>query len=195
LFFNSGRDGGFGGADISMSTRIDVTNDLGWTAPVNLGPLVNTGSGEISAEYFVYKSNDSAEILRILYFASNRSGDIDIYQSIRGTNGMFRAPTNVTLLNSTGNDEGPSISSDGLEMLFSSDRPGGNSGRDIWGSTRPTVISPWGTPVNLTVVNSEWDESNPAHSYDGSVLYFVSDRTGTIGLTDVYSSHRLCSGN
>src|ERR1700730_7425436 len=41
MFFPSGmRAGGFGGSDIYMTYRLDVTDDFGWQTPVNLGPSV-----------------------------------------------------------------------------------------------------------------------------------------------------------
>ena len=193
MFFNSsGRSDTFGGSDIYLSTRTDVNNDFGWTEPVNLGPAVNTAFGEISASYFV----DPASDVPILYFSSDRAGDIDIYQSKRSANGVFTTPTNVTVLNSSsGNEEGPSVSRNGLEIVFSSDRMGGFGSRDIWVSTRASVSAQWSTPLNLTTVNTDADDTHPSHSPDGSVLYFGSSRGGGIGGPDLYSSIRLCTSS
>jgi hypothetical protein len=187
MFFNSDRSGG--SQDIYMSSRPDPNDDFGWTTPVNLGTAINTASDEVGATYF----EDPASDTPILYFVSNRSGNRDIYQSKRSPNGSFNAPSNVTSLNSVGNEEGPAISRNGLEMLFSSDRPGGFGSRDIWVSTRPSTSSPWGPPVNLTTVNSVLDDNHPAHSPDGSVLYFSSRRDGGSGSIDIYTAHRLCT--
>ena len=44
LVFSSNRAGGFGGQDIWAATRSSVHDD--WSTPVNLGPNVNTSSGE-----------------------------------------------------------------------------------------------------------------------------------------------------
>ncbi|NIM98071.1 MAG: hypothetical protein GTO24_08345, partial [candidate division Zixibacteria bacterium] len=43
----------------------------------------------------------------------------------------------------------PSISADGLELYFSSDRPGGYGLDDIYVMTRATTEDDWGEPVNL----------------------------------------------
>jgi WD40-like Beta Propeller Repeat len=44
IVFSSNRAGGAGGPDIWSATRVNV--DVPWSAPVNLGPNVNTGAGE-----------------------------------------------------------------------------------------------------------------------------------------------------
>jgi Tol biopolymer transport system component len=84
-------------------------------------------------------------------------------------------------------DEGPFISPDGLMLLFHSDRPGGQGYGDIYVTTRPTITSLWGTPVNLgSPVNSSYWEFNPEISRDGSTLYFVSIRPGGVGDFDLW---------
>src|SRR4030095_11813713 len=49
----------------------------------------------------------------------------------------------------TCNDERPNISKDGLSLYFSSDRPGGCGGADIYVSQRASADSPWETPFNV----------------------------------------------
>ncbi len=110
----------------------------------------------------------------------------------------WSAPVNLgppvsTLLTgspSQGADFNPFISRDGLSLYFSSDRPGGYGGFDIWVSHRATVDDPWGPPENLGPnVNTPFIENSPALSSDGRRLYFQSDRPGFGGL-DLYVSDR-----
>ena len=113
-----------------MSTRTDPNNDFGWTAPVNLGAVINTRCGEVGAGYFEDPANGTA----MLYFTSDRAGGLggeDIYQSTRNADGTFNAPTNVTALNSASFDRNSAIRRDGLEIFFASERDGGAGGRDI----------------------------------------------------------------
>ncbi|MHC4331939.1 MAG: TolB family protein, partial [Planctomycetota bacterium] len=65
-------------------------------------------------------------------------------------------PTNLgPTVNSSAGDTSPSISADGLELYFSSDRPGGYGLDDIYVMTRATTEDDWGEPVNLgPLVNS-----------------------------------------
>ncbi|MGB2901018.1 MAG: hypothetical protein WBB89_17290, partial [Candidatus Acidiferrum sp.] len=60
-------------------------------------------------------------------------------------------PLNTLLTGSPplGADFNPLISRDGLSLYFSSDRPGGFGGFDIWVSQRLSVNDPWGEPQNL----------------------------------------------
>ena len=113
--------------------------------------------------------------------------------------GPWSAPVNLgppvsTLLTGSppeGADFNPFISRDGLSLYFSSDRPGGFGGFDIWVSQRPSVNDPWGEPQNLGPnVNTPSTENSPALSSDGRRLYFQSDRPGGFGNLDLYVSER-----
>ena len=107
-----------------MSTRTNLNDDFGWTAPVNLGSVINTSDNELGAGYFENPMNGTA----ILYFASNRGGGLggeDFWQSTRNANGTFNAPTNVAALNSPSLDRGLTVRRDGLEVFFGSERDGG----------------------------------------------------------------------
>ncbi len=187
MFFTSTRLGGFGSSDIYMTTRINANDDFGWTAPVNLGPIINTGDGEIGAGYF----EDPSSGLATLYFTSNRAGGLggeDFYQSTRNANGSFNPATNFAALNSSWNDRGLQIRRDGLEVIFASDRDGGFGGRDIWVATRASLAAQWNPPVNLAAVNSSGSDQSPSLSPDGSILYLSSSRDGS---SDIYTVVRV----
>jgi Tol biopolymer transport system component len=88
----------------------------------------------------------------------------------------FDEPTLVEVLSSPGFfTQRPSISSNGREMFFSSNRPG-SAQSDIWTSTRYEG-NQWSSPVNLgPIVNSNLQEQTPAISDDGTLLFFASNR-------------------
>jgi len=75
---------------------------------------------------------------------------------------------------SPGDDpQGCCFSGDGLELYFSSLRPGGFGRKDIWVATRERSDAPWGEPVNLgPPVNDERSQIETAISPDGLELYF-----------------------
>jgi hypothetical protein len=75
---------------------------------------------------------------------------------------------------SPGHDpQGCCFSRDGLELYFSSNRPGGYGAKDIWVATRETKDAEWSDPANLgPTVNSQQDHVEPAISPDGLELYF-----------------------
>lgn len=182
LFFGSTRPDGFGAGDVYVARRDDKRDNLGWEAPVNLGPGVNTVADEGSPEFF----RDDEGRSSTLYFGSSRvggPGEEDIYASPLLPDGTFGPPVLVEGLNTPFRDTGPTIRRDGLEVFFVSERPGGLGGPDIWGATRATISDPWSTPVNLgPLINTDKADAGPALSFDATTLYFHSAfRSGNIG--------------
>lgn len=101
-------------------------------------------------------------------------------------------PVNLgAVVNSAAGDFFPAISKDGLSLYFTSSRPGGFGGWDIYVSQRDTLASTWGSPTNLgPAINSAFDEGAPAFSPDGHRMYFSSNRPGGLGGNDLYVSRR-----
>src|SRR5438046_1146562 len=88
-------------------------------------------------------------------------------------------PVLVPNVNSEFLDFGPAISRDGRSLYFSSNRPGGFGGVDIWVSRRARTKDAWGMPVNLGLtINTTALEAVPAFSRDGHWMFFGSDRPG-----------------
>jgi TolB protein len=64
-------------------------------------------------------------------------GGVDIWYATRTDRASaFGAPVNLTVVNSSSGESGPSVSPDGVALYFSSDRPGGAGGSDTYVSTR-----------------------------------------------------------
>jgi hypothetical protein len=101
-------------------------------------------------------------------------------------------PANLgSIINTTFNEQGPTLSNDELSLYFGSDRPGGIGGFDIWISQRDCKECAWETPQNLgPAVNTTSDETGPGLSIDGHLLFFRSTRPGGAGLGDVFLSKR-----
>jgi predicted secreted protein len=87
---------------------------------------------------------------------------------------VFSEPVNLgPVINGPDDIFGSSVSSDGLELYFASNRTGGYGGYDLWVSRRGTLNESWTEPVNLgSVVNSKYDAFEPCISGDGLTLYF-----------------------
>lgn len=78
----------------------------------------------------------------------------------------------------------PSLSADGDRLYFSSDRPGGLGGLDIYYVDK--MGDDWGDPVNLgPEVNTEGDEVFPFIHADGHLFFSTESREGLGGL-DIY---------
>ncbi len=80
----------------------------------------------------------------------------------------------------------PSLSKDGQYLYFSSNRPGGQGGTDIWVSKRNG--DGWDEPQNLgPEVNTKGDETFP-HIGTENVLYFSSNGHPGFGGLDIFSA-------
>jgi Tol biopolymer transport system component len=172
LYLSSRRPGGYGEADLWVSTR--QTIDSEWSIPVNLGPIVNSTAIDVGPD----TSADGLE----LYFESRRSGGLgaaDIWVSRRESKqDAWGLPTNLgTLINTSSGDGEPSISSDGLELYYVTGSFGGDS--DLFVSTRSTTSDEWDVPEQLTQVNPPGGEWYPSISADGRVLLFAVSQTWT----------------
>ncbi len=86
---------------------------------------------------------------------------------------IMSEPTSVgPVINDATDVQESDFSHDGLELYFSSQRPGGYGRNDIWVAKRETLNSPWQEPINLgPAVNSSAAEVEPAISPDGLELY------------------------
>ena len=191
LFFDSDREGGYGSFDIWMTTRESIQE--AWGEPVNLGPTVNTSS--IDGTQGI--SPNGLE----LYFASSRPGRVggsgwnafDIWVTTRETiDDEWGIPVNLgSTINSSSLDWGASITSDGLELYFESNRPGGFGQGDIYVSTRATKENGWEQSIILgPPVNTSFSDCDPSISVDGLVLFFGSDRPGGSGSWDLWMTRR-----
>jgi outer membrane protein OmpA-like peptidoglycan-associated protein/tetratricopeptide (TPR) repeat protein len=81
----------------------------------------------------------------------------------------------------------PCVSRDGKTLYFSSDRPGGFGGVDIWKVAIDNNGMPLGSPENLgNIINTEANESFPFISDDNSKLYFSSNGRNGFGAYDIY---------
>jgi hypothetical protein len=105
---------------------------------------------------------------------------------------IFGTPANLgPAVNSDADDESPSISADGLILVFFSTRPGGYGELDLWMTTRAATSEPWGEAFNLgEPINTPDIDWCPSLSPDGCTLYFCSWRPGGMGMSDIWVSTR-----
>jgi hypothetical protein len=106
------------------------------------------------------------------------------------TAGTFATAVAVPELATAATESAPSLTADGREIFFHSDRAGGTGDRDLWHATRASDDEPFAAPVNLTAVNSDRDDRHPAISADGLTLYFASSRPGGNGSLDIWTASR-----
>ncbi|MCD4696766.1 MAG: hypothetical protein K8S16_11055, partial [Bacteroidales bacterium] len=87
-----------------------------------------------------------------------------------------------------------SISSDGQKLFFTSNRPDGYGGLDIYMSNRDSLNS-WGPAVNLGPnINTPFNEETPFLDKTNKVLYFSSRGHFNMGGHDIFYSTLLDNG-
>ncbi len=191
LYFTSTRPGGMDRRgregryreDFWVS-RLDPETGGGWSDSRNLGPPLNTveseGAGSLSGDggQFFFSACDRPQGF----------GDCDLYRADL-VEGKWSAALNLgEPVNGPWWDSQPALSSDGGLLIFSSTRPGGFGGCDLWGSRR-AADSSWAEPVNLgPAVNTQGDEAGPFLHGDGRTLYFSSDGHPGFGDLDIFYS-------
>jgi Tol biopolymer transport system component len=124
LFFGSERPGGYGSADLWLTTRETVNDD--WSTSVNLGfpvnSVLNEGVPSISADGLLLFFSGAA------YgpFRSEGYGHADLWVTMRATtSGPWSKPMNLgPNVNSPHYDVTPYISMDGSTLYFASNRDG-----------------------------------------------------------------------
>jgi len=165
VWFSSNRAGTLGGQDIFSSSRTSIAG--AWNAPSNVSSL-NTASNE----FYPSVSGDGLT----MFLSTDRPGGFgsdDLWVATRpNTASPWGAATNVTALNSATVEDDPTVATDGLEILFTSDRAGSLGGAAIWRSTRAMIGGPWTAPTRITELDSGTIEHSPALSQDGLKLFF-----------------------
>lgn len=123
MYFSSDREGGYGGMDLYVVLK---SEDGDWGEPVNLGADINTEQNEV----FPFIHADGT-----LYFSSNGHsglGKLDIYYATKDDE-WWSTPVNLgPPFNSDSDDFGIIVDRDNKNGYFSSNRPGGRGGDDIY---------------------------------------------------------------
>lgn len=120
-----------------------------------------------------------------LFFHSSRGGTYDLYVSRRAApTADFGAPRPVTELNTAGDELGPTLTGDGLTVLF-------GDGQDIVAATRPALDAPFGPRSVIAALSSTEIDTAPAISGDGRVAMVVR---GVAAMRDIYLYTRDADG-
>jgi hypothetical protein len=165
-----------------------------WSAPVSLGPIVNTAAGENAPAL----SDDGLS----LYFFSGTPGAEDIWVTRRvSPSAPWGPPVKLGApINTAAAETVPALSPDGHWMFFASTRvvPGALGLADIYQSYREDVHDDlaWQAPTNLGPgVNSPADDNASSYFENNGApqLIFGSGRLGGAA-RDLFVSNRLADG-
>ncbi|MEI7422155.1 MAG: OmpA family protein [Prolixibacteraceae bacterium] len=171
IFTGCGRTDGLGSCDLYISVQLNGS----WTIPVNMGEPVNSGAWESQPSL----SADG----RILYFVSNRKGGkgkMDIWRAVKTSISPEGVPlygnvTNMTEINTSGNDHSPFIHPDGKTLYFATDDRPGLGSSDIF-VTR-LKEDRWSEPENLGYpINTNRNEEGLVVEISGEKAWYSTDR-------------------
>ncbi len=156
---------------------------------------VNTIPGNINTKYWESQPSISCDG-SMMFFSSSREdgeGGSDIYVSYKMNDGRWSHGENLgDVVNTTGDEEAPFISPDGLTLYFTSTGHTGMGDGDLFMSRLDQVNdSTWGwrEPVNLGYpFNTPYQEIGLFVQPDGKTVYFASARQDGYGGLDIYKS-------
>lgn len=135
---------------------------------------------------------------RVLFFTGcqwpDSYGGCDLYYARREGDTWSKVRHAASHVNSPHWDTQPSLSANGDVLYFTSTRPGGLGGSDIW-MTRLRPDGQWGRAENVGApINTAADDQSPFLHPDGQTLYFMSEGHPGLGESDLFVSRRSEDG-
>jgi len=155
-----------------------------WQPRIKLEKPINTGYNEGASCI----SPDGKYLFFTICNAEFGYGSCDIYWSKREGDTWLEPKNCGPIVNTKYFESQPSMAADGKTIYFTSNRPGGYGGMDIW---KFEVISEgvFSEPINLgNLINTPFDELSPFIHFDQRTLYFASDGHLGMGGRDLFYS-------
>lgn len=134
----------------------------------------------------------SPEADQMLVFQTTRDlQSSDLYWANRKDDNWKLGSKLPKSINSSGIETGSALNSNQNTFIISSNREGGYGGFDLYRVVQ-FGNGEFSEPVNLgPTVNTEWDEQAPFLLPDDRTLYFASNRKGSMGGLDIFSTKKL----
>lgn len=167
--------------DIYYSKR---KSDSTWEQAIMLDTSINTSMHDAATGL----SADGEKLLIYHTAEDNLHGHIFISED---NDGKWTRPhkLDANINSAHHNETSACFSPDGEMIFFSSDRPGGYGGKDLY-SIKKAPNGKWAKPMNLgPMINTEYNEDAPfIHPHD-SVLFFSSEGHQNMGGYDIFKSN------
>lgn len=189
MYFTSRREGSTGDLkdaygnfyeDVYLSVR---PIDGNWGKPRNIGPPINTNTHDAC----VALSFDGNQMI-IFRTSPEDNSTGDLYISKNGFDGWSIPEKLGPEINTPYIETSACFSTDTSVIYFSSNKPGGFGGKDIY-RVKKLPNGKWSQPMNLgSKINTSRDEDSPFLHPDGTTLYFSSKGHSSMGDYDVYKT-------
>jgi hypothetical protein len=175
LFYGSDDDAGMGELDIWSVRR--PTRDAAWSEPAPV-PGLNTAEDDIP------RPPGYGGRLMPLGSRAMGTGYYATYLAARSdASGDFGTPVLVReLLQEDHSTIDAFLSEDGLSLYFNLTPDSGETKGDLYMAVRTNVTQPFGDAEPIAELNSPNDERDPWLSPDGRILFFSSDRGGSLNI-------------
>lgn len=182
FFTRCDKIGSPGICDIYTASRDKASK--AWTDITNLGEGVNSEYNDTNASI----SHDG----KTLYFVSDRPAgkdgekNWDIFRSAKKDGKWGKAERLPAPINTSDSEIHVMIHPDNETLYFCSDGHKGLGGTDVFMSKIKDGV--FGEPVNMgDVINTSGDDIYFTVPASGDLAYLASDRSGTLGMEDIYS--------
>lgn len=143
----------------------------------------------------ITSSQDGDWILFAGQFSGQGFGNYDIYKSVYTPKGWSEPENLGANINTEFWESSPSLSPDNRVLFFSSNRPGGYGGKDLYVSYR-NADGKWSPARNMgPEINTKGDELAPFIHPDNQTLYYTSDGLPGYGGSDIYLLRKDAAGN
>jgi hypothetical protein len=169
--FLSASDATSAGDDLYVSTRASLAAPFGpWAL---LAALSTPGD-----DWDPFPAADGS-----LYFSTTSTdGEGDLVRSVRDASGALQPATLLTELATPEAAGNPSLTSDGLAIVF-------NTGTDIFYAVRPSIADPFGPRQLIPGIDTAAYEGEPFLRGDGCELFFARASGSDAGDWDLHVAH------
>lgn len=190
LMFSSAR---LGGVLLTPEQQSEYLLDIYWTEKAEDGSwkaATNFGRPLNSAQHDAASCINNNNVLFYTRWSDDNRKDQHIYLARMVDFKFYEAYKLGEAVNVVGYKSiHPFVSMDGKTLYFSSNRPGGQGGMDLWKIKIDPLGNTIGEAENLGfTINSDLDEVTPFLHEAASTLFFSSNGHNSIGGLDVYKS-------
>ncbi|MGZ4159070.1 MAG: hypothetical protein ACXVED_18900, partial [Bacteroidia bacterium] len=152
-----------------------------WVTPVSIGSNINTNAHDAA----IALSNDGQ---KLFIFKDDSYDGGDIYISKLDSNNWGAPQKLKGDVNTAAWEGSASLSADEKTLYFSSERPGGYGGRDLYKATL-MLDSTWGDVKNLgPTINTALNDDAPFIHPDGKTLIYSSEGLNSMGSYDIFQT-------
>lgn len=157
-----------------------------WTPPVNVTPELQSDGDH----YVSFLSSDG----RVMLLSKDDNINSDIWISKYNGERWEAARKLKKEINTKYWEAHGFITEDGSTMIFSSDRPGGFGGLDLYIS-KLKADGEWGQPLNIgPEINTPFNDDRPFLINNGTMLFFASQGHYNMGGYDIFRSELQSNG-